>query len=146
MQRDESGSAVATQTHANGSRLKILVVDDNVDVAETLGWLLTEMGHDYRLVHDGRMALDAARELRPHAVLLDIGMPTMDGYEVCRVLRDDPLLKDTPIIAQTGWGQENDKAETAKAGFDYHIVKPVGFSDLERVLATAVLSKEAAVR
>ena len=130
-------------THINGQRLRILVVDDNVDVTETLGWLLSEMGHEYRLVHDGRLAQDVAHELRPDAVLLDLGMPTMDGFAVCRAFRQDPLLSQTPIIAQTGWGQENDKAETAKAGFDYHVVKPVGYSDLERVLALAMQPKTA---
>ena len=139
-QQESQNTEAALESNANSARLRILVVDDNTDVAETLGWLLSEMGHDYRLVHDGRLARDAAHELKPHAVLLDIGMPTMDGYEVCRVFRQDPLLRDTPIIAQTGWGQANDKAETAKAGFDYHIVKPVGYSDLERILALAVRS------
>ena len=109
-------------------------------------WMLEEIGHDYVLAHDGRQALKVAKESRPDVILLDIGLPGMDGYAVCRAFRQDEQFKRTPIIAQTGWGQENDKAETAKAGFDYHIVKPVGFSDLERVLATAVLSKEAAVR
>lgn len=121
---------------AQDARLRVLVVDDNVDVAETLGWLLSEMGHDYRLVHDSRLAQDAARDFRPQAVLLDIGMPGMDGYEVCRAFRQDPLLRETPIIAQSGWGQANDKSETARAGFDHHIVKPVGYGDLERVLAS----------
>lgn len=126
------------QTQTQESRLRVLVVDDNVDVAETLGWLLNEMGHDYRLVHDGRLARDVAHDFKPQAVLLDIGMPTMDGYEVCRAFRQDPLLKHMPIIAQTGWGQANDKSETARAGFDHHIVKPVGYSDLEKVLASVV--------
>ena len=130
--------ANAQQPSTDHSRLRVLVVDDNIDVAETLGWLLSEMGHDYRLVLDGRQAQTVGHAFRPHAVLLDIGMPTMDGYEVCRVFRQDPLLRDIPIIAQTGWGQENDKAETARAGFDYHIVKPVGHNELERVLTFVV--------
>jgi signal transduction histidine kinase len=134
---DESPSEEISASNTQGQRLRVLVVDDNLDVAETVGWLLGEMGHEYQLVHDGRLARDAAHELKPDAVLLDIGMPTMDGYAVCRAFRQDPLLKHTPIIAQTGWGQENDKAETAKAGFDYHLVKPIGYSDLERVLALA---------
>ena len=143
--RDEPPIEPETESSRTGQRLKVLVVDDNVDVTETLGWLLGEMGHEYRLVHDGRLARDIAHELKPDAVLLDLGMPAMDGYAVCRAFRQDPLLKDTPIIAQTGWGQENDKAETAKAGFDFHVVKPVGFSDLQRVLALAVQSKAAGV-
>jgi signal transduction histidine kinase len=142
---DEPGTAASSESPLDGQRLRILVVDDNIDVAETVGWLLSEMGHEYRLVHDGRMARDVAHELRPDAVLLDIGMPIMDGYAVCRAFRQDPLLKHTPIIAQTGWGQENDKAETSKAGFDYHLVKPVGYSELERILTLAVLPRAADV-
>jgi signal transduction histidine kinase len=120
-----------------GAPLRVLVVDDNVDVAETIGWLLSDMGHEYRLIHDGSLACAAAHEFQPDAVLLDIGMPTMDGYAVCRAFRQDPALKHLPIIAQSGWGQASDKAETAKAGFDFHIVKPIGYADLEHVLASA---------
>ena len=105
--------------------LKVLVVDDNVEVAQTVGWMLEEIGHEYRLVHDGRQALEAAREFRPDAILLDIGLPGMDGYAVCRAFRQDDLFKDTLIIAQTGWGQERDKALASEAGFDHHLVKPV---------------------
>ncbi|WP_414649067.1 hybrid sensor histidine kinase/response regulator [Dyella sp.] len=123
---------------------RILVVDDNEDVAETIGWLLSEMGHEFRLVHDGREACDAAREFKPDAVLLDIGMPQMDGYAVCRAFREDPALRDLPVIAQSGWGQEQDKNKTAKAGFDHHIVKPVGYDDLERALTLAIQSRRIA--
>jgi len=122
----------------HGPSLRVLVVDDNVDVAETIGWLLADMGHDYRLIHDGSQACAVAREFRPDAVLLDIGMPAMDGYAVCRAFRDDPQLQHVPLIAQSGWGQEADKAQTAKAGFDFHIVKPIGYGDLQRVLALAI--------
>jgi signal transduction histidine kinase len=117
---------------------KVLVVDDNVDVAQTVGWMLETIGYKYRLVHDGRGALQAAREFAPDAILLDIGLPGMDGYAVCRALRSDELFIRTPIIAQTGWGQERDKALGAEAGFDYHLVKPVTLDDLEKLLATLV--------
>jgi signal transduction histidine kinase len=116
--------------------LKVLVVDDNVAVAQTVGWMLDEMGHQYQLVHDGRQALQAAREFRPDAILLDIGLPVLDGYAVCRALRQDDLFKDTPIIAQTGWGQKRDKTLAAEAGFDHHLVKPVAYDDLQRILAS----------
>jgi len=133
---DELNGPLPERSENAGPQLKILVVDDNVDVAETVGWLLNEMGHVCRLVHDGRLAREAAHEFEPDAVLLDIGMPMMDGYAVCRAFRQDTALQKLPIIAQTGWGQDNDRAETAKAGFDYHIVKPIGYRDLEQVLAT----------
>ncbi len=116
--------------------LRVLVIDDSQDVAQTIGWMLEEMGHDYRLLHDGREALDAARAYQPDAILLDIGMPGMNGYEVCRMLRRDERLGSVPIIAQTGWGQEKDKASAAEAGFDHHLVKPVGFRALEALLAS----------
>jgi signal transduction histidine kinase len=115
--------------------LKVLVVDDNEAVAQTVGWMLEAIGHDYRVVHSGREALPAAREFRPDAILLDIGLPGMDGYAVCRALRREDAFKQTPIIAQTGWGQESDKAQAAAAGFDHHLVKPIALAQLERLLA-----------
>jgi CheY-like chemotaxis protein/anti-sigma regulatory factor (Ser/Thr protein kinase) len=115
--------------------LRVLVVDDTVEVAQTVGWMLEEIGHQYCLVHDGRKALEAAKKYRPDAILLDIGLPGMDGYAVCQELRADAQFKKTPIIAQTGWGQERDKARASEAGFDEHLVKPVALKDLERILA-----------
>jgi CheY-like chemotaxis protein len=116
-------------------RLKVLVVDDSAEIAQTVGWMLEEIGHDYRLVDDGRNALQAAKEFGPDAVLLDIGLPGMDGYAVCRAFRQDALFKTTPIIAQTGWGRDRDKSLASEAGFDHHLVKPVSLADLERLLA-----------
>jgi signal transduction histidine kinase len=118
--------------------LKVLVVDDNQQVAQMTGWMLEEIGHDHHIVHDGRMALEAAREFQPDVILLDIGLPVMDGYAVCRALREDERFKTTPIIAQTGWGQDRDKMRASEAGFDHHLVKPVAFDDLERLLAATV--------
>ena len=117
---------------------KVLVVDDNVDVAQTVGWMLETIGYKYQLVHDGRDALQAAKEFGPDAILLDIGLPGMDGYAVCRAFRRDEVFKETPIIAQTGWGQERDKALSFEAGFDRHLVKPVTLGALEQLLATLV--------
>jgi signal transduction histidine kinase len=119
--------------------LKVLVVDDNFEVAQTVGWMLEEMGHEYHLVHDGREALQAAREFGPDVVLLDIGLPGMDGYEVCRAFRQDAKLKDAFIIAQTGWGQLRDKTTASEAGFDHHLVKPVAYDHLQNLLATTAL-------
>jgi signal transduction histidine kinase len=115
--------------------LKVLVIDDNVEVAQTVGWMLEEIGHQYHLVYDGRQALQAAREFRPDAILLDIGLPVMDGYEVCRAFRQDDLFKGALIIAQSGWGQQRDKTLASEAGFDHHLVKPVAYDELERILA-----------
>jgi signal transduction histidine kinase len=115
--------------------LKVLVVDDNVDVAQTVGWMLETMGHDYRMVHEGKLAVELAREYRPDAILLDIGMPGMDGYAVCRALREQRLFDDTIIIAQTGWGQTQARAAPGEPGFDHHLVKPVALDRLEQLLA-----------
>jgi CheY-like chemotaxis protein len=121
--------------------LKVLIVDDMIEVAQMVGWVVEEMGHTYRLVHDGRQALEAARDFRPDAILLDIGLPGMDGYEVCRLLRQDPDLKGTTIIAQSGWGQDTHKASAAEAGFDHHLVKPVDFRALEFLIAEAAATR-----
>ena len=101
---------------ASPQGLRVLVVDDNVDVAQTIGWLLEAIGHDYRLVNEGRLAVEAARAFRPQAILLDIGMPQMDGYAVCRALRADPLFRDTVIIAQTGWGAGPGQSRGGRGG------------------------------
>jgi CheY-like chemotaxis protein len=140
---DEVSTRVIPDATADGQALKILVIDDNADIAETIGWLLSDMGHEHRLVLDGRDALEAARDFQPDVVLLDIGMPSIDGYAVCRSFRDDPHLRYLPIIAQTGWGQEADKAATARAGFDYHLVKPVGYGELQQALAFVLHAERA---
>jgi CheY-like chemotaxis protein len=116
-------------------RLRVLVIDDNVDVAQTIGWLLEDMGHEFLLVHDARQALHVAHEFLRDIILLDIGMPFMDGHSVCRASRQDETLKHVPIVAQTGWGQESDRAATTDAGFDYHLVKPIGLQELKRTLS-----------
>lgn len=121
--------------------LRVMVVDDNSDVAETIGWLLEAIGHQYSLVHDGRVVVGEAGKFRPDVILLDLGLPVMDGYEVCRALRSDPRFHKTTIIALTGWGQDSDREKTAKAGFDFHLVKPVSLDQLEAAIAAAVLRK-----
>ncbi|HEY4175032.1 MAG TPA: ATP-binding protein, partial [Rhodopila sp.] len=128
---------------AQATPLKVLVVDDTMEVAQTVGWMLEEMGHEYRLVHDGRKAVEAAKAFLPDAILLDIGLPGMDGYAVCRALRQEERLRSTVVIAQTGWGQDKDKASASEAGFDHHLVKPVAFQDLERLLASSVKPRQA---
>jgi len=125
----------ATDAPAPARAKKVLVIDDDLAVAQTVGWMLEEIGHDYRLVHDGRQAVQAALDFMPDAILLDIGLPVMDGYAVCRALRQQEPFKHTLIIAQSGWGREEDKAEAQGAGFDHHLVKPVAYEALERMLA-----------
>jgi len=131
------GSVASTTPAANDAprRQHILVVDDNRDAADSLAELLRMVGHDVLLAHDGPQALEVATAHRPDTVLLDIGLPGMDGYEVARRLRERPDLSRTRLIALTGYGQANDRKATTEAGFEAHLVKPVDFGELERLLA-----------
>jgi PAS domain S-box-containing protein len=113
---------------------RILVVDDNRDAADTLAMLLEADGADVRVAYDGRAALAAAAGFLPHSVLLDIGMPGMDGFDVARGLRQDPNLAHTRIVALTGWAQDADRRQTRNRGFAHHLIKPVGLEELHRVL------------
>ena len=115
--------------------LRVLVVDDNISSARTTGQILSKVGHEVTLAHDGPTAVELARQLAPDVIVLDIGMPGMSGYEVCRELRGDPLFARTTMIAQTGWGQESDRQKTREAGFDHHLTKPVNFQKLSELLA-----------
>jgi signal transduction histidine kinase len=114
--------------------LRVLVVDDNRDAAETLGMVLELIGLERRLVHSGPEALDALADARADVVLLDIGMPGMDGYEVARRIRGSEALRDLPLIALTGWGQLDDLRRTREAGFDHHLTKPVDLDQLTALL------------
>ena len=114
---------------------RVLVVDDNVDAARSLGMLLEQMGHDVQVAHDGLAALEAARGNRPEIVLLDISMPGVDGLGVVRRLRQDPRFRAVPFVAVTGRGSEEDRRASRDAGFDEHLVKPVALESLQRVFA-----------
>jgi CheY-like chemotaxis protein len=114
---------------------RILVVDDNVDAATTLQLLLKSLGHEACAVYDGQQALSTAVSFRPDVVLLDIGMPGLDGYEVARRLRALRRSEPLRIIAVTGWGQEADRTRSREAGFDVHLVKPVDPGLLTSVIA-----------
>jgi len=113
---------------------RVLVVDDNADSAESLSLLLELMGHTVRTAHDGEEALEQAEAFRPELVLMDIGMPRMDGYEAARRLRQFPWAAGVVIVALTGWGQDEDKRRSEEAGFDRHLIKPVDPNALEALL------------
>ncbi len=114
-----------------GSR--ILVVDDSVDSAETLGELLKIWGHEVRLAHDGPEAVTAARDYRPEVVLLDIGLPGMDGFAVATALRKEGTA-GRMLVALTGYGEQQDKDRAQKAGFDHHLTKPIDPDTLQKLL------------
>ena len=113
----------------------MLVVDDNRDAVETLAMLLGLWGHDVRLAADGPSAVESAAAHRPDVVLLDISLPGMSGYEVAERLRANPELRETVLVAMTGYGQAEDKKETSEAGFTLHLVKPVEPDVLQKLLA-----------
>ncbi len=114
---------------------RILVVDDNVDAASTLAMMLKLMGHEVRTAHDGLEAVDAATAFRPELILLDIGMPRLNGYDTCRRIREQAWGKQARILALTGWGQDEDKRRSKEAGFNGHLVKPVEPKVLVELLA-----------
>jgi CheY-like chemotaxis protein len=121
-------------------RLEMLVVDDNHDAAFTTAQLLRHAGHEVRTAHSGLEALDAALAHRPDAILLDLGLPEIDGYGVARRLRRQPGFEDVILIAVSGYGQESDKQRSAEAGCDAHLVKPVEIGKIVAVLE-ALLGK-----
>lgn len=133
--QENSGSA-GGQSASNPAGVRVLVVDDNVDSAESMALLLSLDGHDVRTAFDGPGALAIAREFQPEAVLLDIGLPGMDGYEVAKQMRGLPGMQKALMIAVTGYGQADDRARSKAAGFDHHLVKPVDPEILSALLAT----------
>ena len=116
--------------------VRILVVDDNHDSADSLGLLLSLLGNEVRVVHDGLTAVDVASEFQPRVVLLDIGLPALNGYEAAQRIRQQPGGNQAVLIAVTGWGQEVDRNRSKEAGFDHHLVKPVDPDALTRLLAS----------
>ncbi len=115
---------------------RILLVDDNRDSAESLAMLLTLAGNETHTAHDGLEAVEAAAAFRPDVVLLDIGLPKLNGYEACRRIREQPWGKTMVLVAVTGWGQEEDRRKSKDAGFDAHMVKPVDYAALMKLLAS----------
>ncbi len=123
-------------TDQNGRQAKrVLVVDDNKPSAQTLAWVMEANGYEVRACFDGITAVQTAHDFHPDVILLDLGMPVMDGYEVCKRLRNDCTLSETMVIAQTGWGGEAERRRTAAVGFDHHMTKPVDFPTLLKLIA-----------
>ena len=132
-------SVQGTGTVAAVSRsLRVLLVDDNVDTAESLALLVKAAGYEVRTAHDGPAALQAALDYRPNVVLLDLGLPGLDGFEVAKRLRRQPLFQNIVLIAVTGYGQESDRQHSLEAGFDHHLVKPADFGMVQQILAAVV--------
>ncbi len=121
---------------SDGAALRVLVVDDNLDSAQSLGMLLKATGHDVQLAYDGPTALQATLDYRPHVVILDIGLPGLDGYEVAKRIREQPTLKNIVLVAMTGYGNVSDVRRSVEAGFNHHLVKPADFIKVKEILAS----------
>jgi PAS domain S-box-containing protein len=121
---------------ADRPRRRILVVDDNMDSASSMEILLKLLGNEVRTVHDGLEAVAAAENFRPEVVLMDVGMPRLNGYEATRRIREQPWGREMIVIALTGWGQDSDKELSRQAGCDGHLVKPVDLAELEKLLVS----------
>ena len=136
-QETPAGPATAVPAApASGRRFRVLVVDDNVDAADTLAAVLDMMGHATQVVHDGAQALAVAPQFLPDVIFLDIGLPGMSGYDVARALRRTPAGAAVVLVALTGWGAENDRSQSSAAGFDHHLTKPANLLAIGELLAT----------
>jgi len=120
---------------ARGPRRRVLVVDDNRDSANSMAMMLQLVGDEVMVAHDGIEAVETAAHFRPQFILMDVGMPRLNGLEASRRIREQPWAKDLTIVALTGWGQPGDRVQSRAAGCDGHLVKPVNLADLEKLLA-----------
>ena len=123
------------QATTHQTRLRVLIVDDNVDLVEVLELQVEQLGHEVRCAYDGQAAISLALTYRPHVVLLDLGLPGMNGIDVARELRRHPETAEARLVALTGWGQADDRRKTLEAGFDHHLTKPSDPQTLEALLA-----------
>lgn len=116
-------------------RHRVVVADDGRDSADSMAMLLTVMGHDVRVAYDGQEAIDVAETFRPHVMILDVGMPKLDGYEAARRVREQSWGREVLLVAMTGWGREDDHRRSEESGFDRHFTKPADMSEIQQVLA-----------
>jgi signal transduction histidine kinase/ActR/RegA family two-component response regulator len=133
-----ASTRTSQSTDSSGQRRRVLLVDDNVDFVSTLKILLSTMGHDIRIAHDGVTAQSVAREFQPEFAFLDIGMPGMNGYDLARYLRQSPETANAILVAVTGWGQDKDRQLSKSAGFNHHLVKPVELSQVMEIIEAGV--------
>ena len=134
----ESENSLAAELPTDGLKRRVLVVDDNRDSATSMAMMLRLVGNEVWSAHDGVEAVEAAEHFRPQVILMDVGMPKLNGYEATRRVRERPWGRSVTIIALTGWGQEGDRAQSREAGCDGHLVKPVSLPDLEKLLVELV--------
>jgi CheY-like chemotaxis protein len=138
---DQAGVSAAASDNgqaAGGRGRRVLVVDDNPDGADSLALMLSLLGNDVRTANDGVGAIEAAEQFRPEVILMDVGMPRLNGLDATRRIREQTWGRGMTIIALTGWGQDNDREKSREAGCDGHLVKPVNLPDLEKLLSDLV--------
>ena len=126
--------------------LQVLVVDDNVDGAEAIAALFELEGHATEVVHNGMLVIAAARRSLPNLILMDLGLPGLDGFAVATQIRLEPLLSGTLLVALTGWGRDADKKAAMDAGFDLHLLKPISMDELRELIARASQQRRSALR
>ena len=136
-QRPSAGTERAPQSRhsPSNSKPRVLIVDDNTDAANSLGRLLSLLGQEVVVVHTGEAAVAEVRRFRPQLILLDLGMPGMDGIETAKRIHALPEAEETLLVALTGWGHDRDRQRTEAAGFAAHLVKPVQMAQLEELLS-----------
>jgi two-component system CheB/CheR fusion protein len=134
-QEHSDNGACSPEGPANGSARRILLIDDNADLTSTMSALLKLAGHEVAVCGDGPSGIEAAHECQPEVILIDIGLPGMNGYEVAGRLRQLPQFDRTLLVAVTGYGQADDRRRSREAGFDHHLVKPVFFETLQELLS-----------
>jgi PAS domain S-box-containing protein len=133
-QQQPAPAAAGDAGQAGQGGRRVLLVDDNVDAMEMMAFLLTEMGYEAHTTADATGIVELALAQRPDVIVLDIGLPNVDGYEVARMLKQHPVLKSTRLVAHTGYGSPEDRRKALEAGFDAHLVKPAELDDLEKAL------------
>ncbi len=138
---DASRKGPSMNDDAAGETLRVLIVEDNEALAQTTGWLIEMLGYDYRLASGAQPAIAEVKTYAPHVLMIDLGLPGMNGYDLCRHLKPYPELKNAVFIAQTGWGEAEHRRMSKEAGFDHHLVKPVYLEALEDVLGQIAKSR-----
>jgi CheY-like chemotaxis protein len=140
VEQPSSTPAIHAEAEKPKSLFRVLIADDYRDSADSMSMMLKIMGHETRTVYNGEDAVSAAATFRPDVILLDIGMPKLNGNEACRRIRELPWKRQPMMIAQTGWGQVNDRQRSQDAGFDHHLVKPIDIATLLELFASLTIS------
>ncbi len=133
----------ADPSSVRGDRVGVLLVDDNQELVDLMGKIMQMRGYEVHLYYSGQEGIAAAEALAPDVMLVDVGMPYIDGYAVCRYIRQQAWGKNLPMIALTGFGQEADKQRSWAAGFDTHLLKPVDYNNLSEVVRQTIARKQA---